>query len=154
MRIQASLYTNYCLQAEWDPDDEQAVVTARSHIEKLMANHSTVQIGHLCLYSLACTYAVASRIPALAADGFDQTECARLAKQAFMRAALIHNQWWIEGREDPDLQSLHIWMDAAQHIASLHSNEHQQPDGLNNLVDRIVADADRAVSSSDGSLAR
>ncbi len=116
LNIRASLAVVRCLLVDRLPDEPWRAKAAASAIADLQEvdtsplEHSPSLQDSTVLYNLASAFAVASALDPLADHGVDLQRCLRRAKECLLYACLGSEQWWTDGKADPDLRLLQPWM--------------------------------------------
>lgn len=116
LKIRTALDTVWCLLVERSPkESEGAAVRAVRDLEADLTEAREIDTlleedpNATTCYALACAFAVAHRVEPLRHFGLDLARCLMEAKRWLVLAWLRDERWWVDGIDDPDLDSLREW---------------------------------------------
>ena len=119
VNIQAGLAIISCLFVEHVPDEPWTVEAAAKATTQLLERDtspledSKSMQNSTALYNMASALTVASGIEPLSEHGVDLARCLVRARECLLHACQWTDQWWDDGKVDPDLRLLWPWMPEA-----------------------------------------
>lgn len=144
LKVRAALAINACLEAELSPDDvAKAGKAADAVVALTRVDPRKYSADSGALYNLACSLAVAARVEIVARHGVDTDRCLAHAKLCLLHACARKEQWWNDGRVDPDLCLLKEWMPLARRQLveagrDPHDGRRPGPRALNARIDAVI----------------
>jgi hypothetical protein len=91
------------------------------------------------LYNLASALAVASGLDRLARHGVDLDRCRTRAKECLLQACLGNEQWWTDGKVNPDFADLREWLlDARREVMAKRGTGSLDREAICAIVSRVV----------------